>query len=123
MPLIDIEIVCRPDEDVGSGLAGEIADRLGQVLQAPPGTTWVKVRTIHHDRYAENGVLPAEGIHPVFMSILKAKLPSPEKMQEEVSRLTEAVAQLCDRPKEDIHIIYLPEGAGRVAFGGRIVSG
>jgi hypothetical protein len=39
----------------------------------------------------------------------------------EASRLTEIIAQVCQRPQENVHIFYLPEGAGRVAFGGKLL--
>jgi hypothetical protein len=61
-------------------------------------------------------------VRPVFVSILKANLPDEAVMAREVEALTTAVAQLCDRPPENVHIIYLPSGNGRVAFGGQIVG-
>ena len=44
------------------------------------------------------------------------------ELQTEVDRLTAAIAQICDRPAENVHIIYLPEGAGRIAFGGKVIG-
>ena len=57
----------------------------------------------------------------MFVSVLKAKLPPPDERQLEVTRLTEAVARICRRPPENVHILYLPGGAGRMAFGGTLV--
>ena len=123
MPILNVEIVLRPGETVGRELAAELAERAGEVFDAVPGTTWVKVRTIAAEHYAENGGGPPEGVYPVFMSVLKAKLPDADRLRAEVASLTAAVAQVCARPPENVHVIYLPEGSGRVAFGGRIVSG
>jgi phenylpyruvate tautomerase PptA (4-oxalocrotonate tautomerase family) len=120
MPILDIEIVLLPGEMMSSGLAGEIADRCGDIFGSPPGNTWVKLRVTPRDHYAENGGGPA-GVCPVFVSVLRARLPAPDALRAEVARLTAAIAEATGRPAENIHIIYLPEGAGRVAFGGEIV--
>ena len=122
MPILHVEIVTRSGESIRPGLAQELADRTGGVFGSQPGGTWVKVHLLARDEYAENDNT-AEDIFPVFVSILKAKLPAPNELQEEITRLTEAVAQVCDRPRENVHIIYQPEGTGRVAFGGRLVQG
>jgi len=121
MPILDVEIVLLPGEMVSSGLAAEIADRCGQVFGSPPGNTWVKLHLMPRDRYAENDGGPPDGACPVFVSVLKARLPAPEALSVEVGRLTAAIAQATGRPAEHVHIIYLPGGAGRVAFGGALV--
>ena len=122
MPILDVEIVLRPGESLNRGLAAELADRTGQVFGSPAGTTWVKVKAIPHEGYAENGGGPPENVHPVFVSVLIWKLPSPEAMQAEVAGLTEAVSRACGCSPEHVHIQYLPEGAGRVAFGGLVAA-
>lgn len=119
MPILTVEIVTRPDEYIRPELAQELADRIGEIFGSAPGTTWVKVYLIAQKNYAEN-ITTSEDISPVFVSILKVKLPSPDILQVEVTKLTVAIAQICNRPEENIHIIYLPEGAGRVAFGGKV---
>ena len=121
MPIVDVEIVLRPTETLREGLALELADRIGKVFGAPTGTTWVKVHGLSSSQYAESGGTPEE-VYPVFVSVLKSKLPLPEEMQVEVDGLTAVIAQTCQRPKENIHVLYLPEGRGRIAFGGEIVS-
>lgn len=121
MPILDVEIVLLPGEAVRSGLAAEIADRCGQVFGSPPGSTWVKLRAIPCDHYAESGGGPPGGVHPIFVSVLKAWLPAPDVLRAEVARLTAAVAEVTGRPAENVHIVYLPAGAGRVAFGGELV--
>lgn len=120
MPILNIEIVTRPAEHFSANLALELADRTGEIFDSAPGHTWVTVRFIARENYAENNS-PADDIFPIFVSILKAKLTPPDSLQAEAARLTAVIAQLCNRPQENVHIIYLPEGAGRVAFGGRLL--
>ncbi len=122
MPILDIEIVLLPEESVRPGLAAEIADRCGQVFNSPPGSTWVKMHLMPCDHYAENGGGPNDGVFPIFVSVLKARLPAPEALRAEVGALTAAVAEATGRPTENVHIVYLPAGAGRVAFGDELVS-
>jgi phenylpyruvate tautomerase PptA (4-oxalocrotonate tautomerase family) len=122
MPIVDVEIVLLPEESMRLGLAAEIADRCGQVFGSPPGSTWVKLRAIPCDHYAESGGGPRDGVYPVFVSVLKARLPAPDVLRTEVDGLIAAVAEATGRPTENIHIVYLPAGAGRVAFGGELVS-
>ncbi|MBK6506550.1 MAG: hypothetical protein IPG02_13005 [Ignavibacteria bacterium] len=119
MPILSVEIVTRPDEQLRPELAAELSDRTGEVFGSAPGTTWVKVVLIPEEHYSENDCTSGS-IHPVFVSVLKEKLPSPESMQAEVAKLTEVIAQICARPLENVHIIYLPEAAGRIAFGGKL---
>jgi phenylpyruvate tautomerase PptA (4-oxalocrotonate tautomerase family) len=122
MPILEIQIVLRPNESVSQELAVELADRTGAIFGSPPGTTWVKIQAIPRENYAENGGGPAEDVYPVFVSILKARLPEPATWPVEVALLTTAIAQVCGRPEANVHLFYLPEGAGRIAFGGSIVN-
>ncbi len=46
-----------------------------------------------------------------------------DDLRREVAALTPAIAAICARLPENVHILYQPDGAGRVAFGGRVVSG
>ena len=122
MPIVDVEIITRPDEPQRPDLAVELADRAGEVFGSAPGNTWVKVHFISGDNYAENLAAPGS-VFPVFVSVLKAKLPAPDLLQAEAARLTAVIARACQRPPENVHILYLPEGAGRAAFGGRLLAG
>lgn len=121
MPILHIDIVTRPGESIRSEVAQELADRTGEIFGSEPGGTWVSVSPIVREAYAENK-RAEEDLFPVFVSILKAKLPSPDALQVEITRLTEVISVVCDRPRENVHIIYQPEGAGRIAFGGRLVK-
>ncbi len=122
MPILNVEIVTYQNENIRPDLAMEIANQAGEVFDSAPGNTWVKVYPIADENYAENMVV-SESVSPVIVSVLKAKKPSPESMQAEVTKLTAILAKICNRPQENIHIIYVPEGAGRVAFGGKVLPG
>ncbi len=120
MPVLDVEIVTRPGEQLPPALAKELADAAGLIFGSEPTGTWVRLQTIPSERYAE-GPGDAPPVFPVFVSVLKAQIPAADAMQLEVARLSEVVAQFCQRPVQNIHILYLPDGRGRVAFGGTLL--
>jgi len=122
MPVIEIEIVLRNDEKLNDNAAGVIADELGEILSSHPGQTWVKLHTLAPERYAENGVNPPDGVYPIFVTILKAQETPVENLQKEVDQICKAIAEIFDRPAENVHLLCLPPAAGRIAFGGKIVS-
>ena len=120
MPIIDIEIVLKPNEPIPKEIVPELADQLGEIFDSPKGGTWVKVNGLDDHQYHENG-RKEEGVYPIFVSVLKSRLPPAEDMQNEVKKITEAVAHICKRSSENVHVIYEPEGRGRIAFGGKLV--
>lgn len=121
MPIVDVEIVLRPGEALHQEVVVQLADELSEIFQSPRGGTWVKIRGLSVDHYAENGRRPAE-VYPIFISVLKAKFPETDEIEMEVEKITGAVARICGRPSENVHVIYQPEARGRVAFGGKMVS-
>jgi hypothetical protein len=61
-------------------------------------------------------------VQPVLVEILKGSLPKDlDELEAEASELTRKFAEICGRSIENVHIIYAPEGAGRVVFGGKLV--
>ncbi|MCI0519496.1 MAG: hypothetical protein L0Z70_04495 [Chloroflexi bacterium] len=123
MPIIEVEIVLRSGESWAPGQTRALAERLGEAMAAPPGSTWVKTTFLRAEDYAESGGGPPEGVAPVFISVLRARLPSPAEMGQEAAQLAAAAAEVCKRPQENVHILYLPEAAGRMFFGGRQAAG
>jgi len=123
MPILDIEMICHPGEGVPSGLSGAFADAAASVFRTPPGHTWVRLHRLSSDCYSENGCAADPGIQPVFVHVRKATLPPEPDLRKEVSALAEAIARVCDRPVESVHILYDPPLIGRIAFGGRLLSG
>jgi len=95
MPIVDIEIVLKSDEAIPSEMVSELADHLGEIFNSSKNGTWVKVRGLSEANYAENGGKEA-GIYPVFVSVLKSRLPNSDEMQREVDFITGAVGQICN---------------------------
>jgi phenylpyruvate tautomerase PptA (4-oxalocrotonate tautomerase family) len=121
VPILEVEIVLRPRETLPADLAAQLADRAAAALGSQPGGTWVKLRTLAPEQYAEGGGGPPEGVFPVFVSVLKTDLPSPDQLAAEIANLTEAIARACGRRPENVHILYQPPARGRIAFGGRLL--
>ena len=118
MPIIDVEIVGQ--ESVGGDLAARLADMAGQVFGGPPASTWVRVRSLPQENYAENGTTSPAGWRSVFVTVRKAQRPTGPALRAEVRALTEGVARVCGRPVENVHILYEPDAQGRIAFGGTL---
>jgi hypothetical protein len=121
MPILDVDLVLAPGETPVSDLAARLADAAGQVFETEPRRTWVKLRFMEASLYAENNSA-AGSVYPVFVTVLKARLPIGNELEAEVSKLTESIAQVCDRSVENVHLFYQPEGAGRVAFGAKLID-
>ncbi|MFA6110532.1 MAG: hypothetical protein WDA75_17350 [Candidatus Latescibacterota bacterium] len=121
MPIIDIDIVLKPREELRHDLALDVANATGEALGVPPGEAWVKVRTIAPECYAESGGGPPEGVCPVFVSVVLADDGSREKRQEQADILATTIATVCGRRKEHVHIIFAPPARGRIAFGGKLM--
>lgn len=120
MPILELEIVA--DDPLPDGLASRIADAAGCVFNALAGTTWVRLRTLSKSLYAENGSGTQMDFSPVFVSVLKYEWPPAKQMKIEAAKLASEIAGLCDRPVENVHILFIPEAKGRIAFGGKLLS-
>lgn len=116
MPIVDVHCVGAP-----LPAAGALADVVGDALHLPPGRVWVRLHLLAAEQYAENGG-PLSGALPVFVRILHAHPPLGAALTAEIATLTSAVASICGRPAERVHIEYAPPGAGRVAFGGQLIE-
>lgn len=121
MPILQVEIVGKPAAGAGS-LARRIADAAAQVLKAPPGRVWVRLRYLPRANYAECGAPLAAGIKPVFVNLLKARLEPQKFLLKEARAMAAAIAKACARPVENIHIFYEPPAMGRAAFGGELLE-
>ena len=122
MPIVDVERVCAPGEPRAAVSTRALADAVGQAIGSPPGHTWVRLRDLPVDAYAENGVDLDPTLRPVFVRVLHARSPTGAARAEEAGRLTLAVAACLGLPPERVHVEYAPDGAGRMAFGGRILD-
>lgn len=122
MPIVDVEVVCQPGEARGLPSAAGLAEILGHALGSAPGHTWVRVHTLDASCYAENGVLVDMTELPVFVTVLHATLPVGAALEADVAAVTQAVAAWVERKVERVHVTYAPAGAGRQAFGGRLIQ-
>lgn len=122
MPVIDVLVVSEASGPPDSTLAQALADAIGTVLGCDPGRAWVRLETLDRGRYAENGAALAGDELPVFVRVLHARWPAPEALAAQARSLTDAVAAVVRRPPDRVHVEYAPPGAGRVAFGGRLVE-
>ena len=122
MPILEVEVVQRDGEVLDPRAAARIAEAAASVFGTPPGSTWVRMRTLLRTGYAEDAGGPPDGVFPVFVSVGKARCGSLGERASEAERLTRAIAPILKRPPENVHILYEPDGAGRVAFGGRLVG-
>lgn len=122
MPVLDVTVVGDPPAQSRKAWAERLAEAAGAIFKSGPGTTWVVLHRISPEDYAENAAGPGERYAPVFVRVLKKSLPPEPELAIEVEALTRAVAEVCGRDPAQVHVIYEPGAAGRVAFGGRLVK-
>jgi phenylpyruvate tautomerase PptA (4-oxalocrotonate tautomerase family) len=122
MPILDVEIVQPDATPLDRDLPARLADAAAAVFSSAPMQTWVRLRLLPATQYAENAGGPPPGTWPVFVTVLKARLPAPDAMRDEIRRLTQQIAHVCQRPAEQVHVLYAPPAAGRAAFGGTLVE-
>jgi phenylpyruvate tautomerase PptA (4-oxalocrotonate tautomerase family) len=119
MPVVDVELVGATG--VTAELSQRLADAIGAALDSRQGGTWVRVRELPRDHYAENGGLD-DDVHPVFVTVLERTRPQGDALAERVARVTAAVAEVTARDAEHVHVLFEADAAGRLAFGGRVVG-
>ena len=122
MPVVTVEFVSDSDRPIRDGLAQALANAVGRVLGTPPGHTWIRLRSLQPDQYAENDTHLEVSELPVFITILERLPPTGAELQAQVTSLTQAIAQVFGRPGGCVHIEYASAAGGRVSFGGRLVQ-
>ncbi len=121
MPIVDIELVRESEAEFNSVSAVQLADALGAALGTPPGRTWVRLRHLGSQHYAENDSRLAAAELPAFVTVLHAHAPDADTLAGEARLITEVVARSLARAPQRVHVQYAPPGAGRLAFGGEWV--
>ncbi|MBI4350352.1 MAG: tautomerase family protein [Elusimicrobia bacterium] len=120
MPILQVEIVGKTA--ARANLAGKIADAAAEVLKAPAARVWVRLRYLSRGNYAECGGPVPRGVKPVFVDLLKASPTPVRRKKTEALALAKALARVCGRPAENVHIFYEQPAAGRAAFGGDLLE-
>lgn len=120
MPIVDIEVVAGASDPkaIDKEISQLLADELGTVFDSEPGGTWVRLRSLDPDQYAENRTAINSNARPTFVHILRAELPDRAALRREVEAVAKVVARTLDRPREHVHVLYAPEASGRIGFGG-----
>jgi phenylpyruvate tautomerase PptA (4-oxalocrotonate tautomerase family) len=121
MPIVTVEIVSDPGRQLEHNLTQLLADAIGHVLHSPHGQTWVRLWMLQRNEYAENGVLVDAGELPVFVTVLERQVSAGAVLRGNVTAITQAVADVLDRPVSCVHVEFAPAAAGRVSFGGKLV--
>jgi hypothetical protein len=123
MPIVDIQIVGESNAGTSDAVSPQaLADALGHVFASSAGRVWIRLHFLDSDAYAENDVMVGSAEFPVFVTILHAHPPTGATLITEVKAVTDTVARLIARPNGRVHVQYAPAGAGRQAFGGRLVE-
>ena len=122
MPIVTIQIVkSKNDNPYTAADVQKISDRLGKIFNSDSGGTWVKLEYLDRNHYAENEVPLNSIVQPTLVEVLKRSLPNQDSLAVEAQQIAINVAHVFSRPVENVHIIYLPPGEGRVAFGGNLL--
>ncbi len=123
MPIVQLDLVIREEsEKVSPETLQMLTDELGAHFNSEKSGTWVKLGYTTVELYAENGGSLDSSVRPTLVEVLKYELPDEEQLSREADQLADIVARRLGRPKANTHVIYMPEGKGRVAFGGKLVT-
>ena len=124
MPIVELELVTSNEaEKLMPDVIQQLSDEIGDYLGSDTAGTWLKVRYLDQDHYAENNLAGADGrLKPTFVYVLRYQLPGQDKLAQDARRLAAIVSGCTGRPVENTHIVFEPDGKGRVAFGGELVT-
>jgi phenylpyruvate tautomerase PptA (4-oxalocrotonate tautomerase family) len=121
MPILDIQIVTRGNEEIPAGLAQSIATELGTALRVRSAGLWVRVHRLGPGSYAENSV-GGESPAPVFVNWLENDRPVGDALATRIATITKTVARLTGRSPEHVHVLFDAAARGRIAFGGELLE-
>jgi phenylpyruvate tautomerase PptA (4-oxalocrotonate tautomerase family) len=122
VPVLDVERVLPAGVPAApNGLAQTLADAAGRVFCSKRRQTWVRLRALDTQAYAENDVALDRQALPVFVTVLHAHPPVDEALQGQVEALTQALAGVLGCDATCVHVQIAPAAAGRQAFGGTLL--
>jgi phenylpyruvate tautomerase PptA (4-oxalocrotonate tautomerase family) len=119
MPILEVEVVGEVSAPLRHGLAQRLADAAGQIFESAPQHTWLRLRFLDGQDYAENAG-PAPAPLPVFVRVLLRSLLVVEERGRIAEELAYAFAEICARPSSRVHILFEDPGQARIAFGGKL---
>ena len=92
MPIIDVEVVTsKAEPNVGSRAQLQVlADELGILFDSEPAGTWVRLRSIDQDEFAENQTVIGSGVRPTFVNVLRSELPNTGALRIEMAEIAKA---------------------------------
>jgi phenylpyruvate tautomerase PptA (4-oxalocrotonate tautomerase family) len=120
MPIIEFQIIGNLEISDKKDFRKELINGLANIFGSENKSVWCKFNFIPVENYIENDnsglsiPLPL----PIFLKILNYQNKSIEECKKEAIIISEFVSKVCNRPKENIHILYEPSAKGRIAFGG-----
>lgn len=120
MPIVTIEAVAFDPDRISHDLVRRTADAIGQALGVAPGKVWVRLRALPKSSYAQSGVDAAQTPEPVFVQLLRSRLPGADQLEADLVAVTQAVAACLGKLEQDVHVEFMPHGLGRIALGGRV---
>ena len=123
MPIVTIELLeDQPRSALPDGALQRLADGLGELFGSSIAGTWIRLNHLPRERYAENHTLVDKATRPAFVEILKSDPGTTESLEAEAAAVSALVAKHLERPPENVHVLYLPPGRNRIAFGGKLLQ-
>ena len=122
MPIVTVQCVTHSSERWPDTTVQKLSDALGDLFQTGPGTTWLRIEYLPRQQYAENRVDLDDDLEPTFVEVLRRSLPRNDILAKEAQQIAVLTGRILSRPAENVHVIYLPESSGRIAFGGKLIS-
>lgn len=119
MPILEVEVVGEIAAPLRHGLAQRLVDAAAQVFETAPQQSWLKLRFLDAQDYAENAG-PAPSPLPVFVRVKLRSALELEERRRLARMLARAISELCARPIARVHILFDDPGQGRIAFGGEL---
>ncbi|WP_338848943.1 hypothetical protein V8J88_08365 [Massilia sp. W12] len=123
MPIIDIEWIAASADAAPPANAQALADALGTLLGSAPGHTWLRLRALPADCYAENEVNLTPAQWPVFVTVLLRVWPDEATRAKQAQAISACVAAGMGCDETRVHVEYAPPAGGRLAFGGVLTPG
>lgn len=120
MPIVTIEIV-GGSALRGAKLSQRLADACSPAFPPEHREVWLQLRLVRGPSWAVSKK-SSRGRKPVFVHVVREVNPRGAKLKQEIQGLTEAVARVTGRPRDQVHVLYEPSAKGRMAFGGRLVG-